>query len=350
MPDINMTELERQLKADKPSKVYMIYGTEAWLKRCAAERLLECCVPAEFTDFNYQRYNGRETDISTVLESAILYPVMAARKCVLLEDYDVTKASSEDFELLCRSIEELPDFCVFIIWFNAMDAGDKVARVSKLAQLCRRHGSVIKLDIPRSGELSRMLCDRAAGLGTKLSSSDAYHMIDRCGSDVTHLYSELDKMALYAGKKPITRDMIDSMCPASLEADVYKIAQNILGGRSDEAYRIITTLLSKKVEPIEIFSQLGTSFIDLYRAKAAVCAGMKLDELIESYSPEYSGREFRLRNAMRDCDAYSLATLRMFIDLLYSTEQKLKTAKADRRTALEQLVARLCAARKGMRV
>lgn len=342
MSDIRMNDLEKQLRAGKPSRVYFIYGTEAYLKRQAVEKLLAACVDEETAGFNYQRFDGgiKAVDLSDATQQ---FPMMAQRRCVLVEDYDFSKITDGETAVMEQCISGVPEFCVLIFWLNDVEAGPRQAKVAKFAKLCAKIGSTMLLDTPRTGELAAMLVEKAGELGAKLERPEAYHLLERCGSDMTTLYSELDKLAVYAGKKPITKEMINLLCPPSLEADVFRISRSIIKGDNDEAFRITSSLLAQKVKPISIFMLLSSDFIDLYRAKCAAAAGMGLKELTENFDTDYARKEFRIKNALRDHSSFSGARLRRYIDLLFDAELKFKTARVDPQATLEQLVARLCA-------
>ncbi len=343
MPDIRMNDLDRQLRANKPSKVYFIYGSEAYLKRQAVEKILDLCVQEETAGFNYQRFGSGQVTAVGLSDATQQFPMMAERRCVLVEDYDFTKMTDADVSAMERCINELPDFCVLILWINDLDIGAKNAKVSRFAKLCAKVGSTMLLDKPRTGELAAMLVERGQEIGAKIERSEAYYLIERCGTDMTNLYSELEKLAVFSGKKQITKEIINMICPQSLEARVYQISRSIISGNNDEAFRITSGLLAQKNEPIEIFMLLCSDFIDLYRAKCAVSAGMGTDELLKCFESDYARKEFRLKNAMRDQSSFSGARLRRYIELLFDAELRFKTSRTDRKACLEQLVARLCA-------
>ncbi len=342
MSEIRMNDLEKQLRAGKPSRVYFIYGSEAYLKRQAVEKLLDFCVDEETAGFNYQRYDGTVKAIE-LADATQQFPMMAMRRCVLVEDYDFSKITDKESEAMVQCISNVPDFCVLIFWLNDVEAGAKQAKVSKFAKLCAKTGSSMLLDTPRTGELAAMLVEQAAALGAKLERPEAYHMLERCGSDMTTLYSELEKLSVYAGKKPVTKEMINLLCPPSLEADVFRISRSIIKGDNDTAFRITAGLLAQKVKPINIFMLLCSDFIDLYRAKCASSAGMGLKELTEVFENDYARKEFRIKNALRDHTSFSGARLRRYIELLFEAELRFKTARVDQQATLEQLIARLCA-------
>ena len=58
---------------------------------------------------------------------------------------------------------------------------------------------------------------------------------------------------------------------------------------------------------------------------------------------DYRGKEFRLRNAARDCASLDLSRLRAALELLSKADRMLKGSRTDRRVILEQTVAGLLA-------
>ena len=55
----------------------------------------------------------------------------------------------------------------------------------------------------------------------------------------------------------------------------------------------------------------------------------------------YKGKEFRVRNAMRDAARLSVPALRDMLQTLAAADTALKTGRGDGRTVLEETVARL---------
>ncbi len=347
MPEIDMNKLTKQLRSGQLSPVYFIYGTESYTKRTAVEKLLDCCVSPEMADFNYQRFVGDGIDLVEIADAVSQLPMMADYRCVLVEDFDIAHAGANDLDILSECISSVPDSTVLIIWQNDIESPAKDKKVDKIARACAKHGCTLRFDTPKAGELADILCAKADEIGCRLNKGDAYYLIDRCGRDITALFSELEKLSVYCGKKTITRDAINLVCPPSVEADVFQISKSILSGKSDEAFKVTERLLAQRVNPIEIFFQLVGNFVDLYRAKAAASTSMSEEEICSLFPDDYTEkRKFRVTNAMRDHSRYSLADIRRYIELLYDAELALKSGRIDRRTCLEQLIARLCAVKK----
>lgn len=346
MADITMYDLDKQLKAGKPSRVYLVYGPEVYMKQQAVNKLLAACVPKELPEFNYQRFDGTHDGFGELPEAIAQFPMMSDRRCVMMEDYDFAHAASSDVTMLVDCIKSIPACCVLIIWQNDNAGGDKSSGFKKVLDACKKNGSVLNMTQPKAGDAAKILCQNAERLGVRLSNPDAYYMTELCGADLTNLMSELEKLALIAGRKPITRELIDRYCAPTIEADVYKISRSILSGRSDDAFVMTRRLLAQKVSPVSIFNAMSGSFLDLYRAKTLARSGAGANEMTELFPGDYKGRAFRVTNAMRDQEHYSMPLLRKFVTLLFEAELELKGGRSDKAVCLEMLITKLCIAKR----
>ena len=61
----------------------------------------------------------------------------------------------------------------------------------------------------------------------------------------------------------------------------------------------------------------------------------------------YRGKEFRLRNAARDCARLSVSMLRECLEVLAEADTRLKSSRADKRVVLEETAAVLIVLSRG---
>ncbi len=350
MPDIKQIDIDRHLKAGKPSLVYFIFGDDTYAKQRAVDKLRIGLMPELMPDLNFNHFIGSRDSIRAIGEVVSQYPMLDSRRLVLMEDFDIEKLSASDMTELTAIISDLSGTSILVIWQNDVSAGVRSSNVEKLINLCRKFGSVFKADKPSPNEMARMLCDMAEQKDAKISMTEAVYMVRRCGNDLMLLGSELEKLSLFAGRKSITKDMIDLVCPPSLDADVYKISRNIIWGNIDEALRVTNGLFAQKTKPFEILAKLSQNFVDLYRAKCAVNSGKNGDVLLENFPNDYSKRKsFRADNAIRDQRGYSQTQLRRCVELLTDTHLSITGGRNDKRTCIEQLIVRLCYVKKEVR-
>ena len=90
-------ELNKQIKAGLPTGVYLLYGSDRSLVERYCTLLADRAVTGERA-FNYERMDGGRIDFDRLYDSVLTLPMLSERRCVVLDDPDIDKLSSGDFE------------------------------------------------------------------------------------------------------------------------------------------------------------------------------------------------------------------------------------------------------------
>ena len=100
MAELNEKELKAHIKSEEPYPVYLICGDEDYLKKFYTDSLVTKIVPAELQSFNLDRYEGKNLDLRDVFDRAEMMPMMAERRCVVVENCKLEGMNEADFSLL----------------------------------------------------------------------------------------------------------------------------------------------------------------------------------------------------------------------------------------------------------
>ena len=179
-------------------------------------------------------------------------------------------------------------------------------------------------------------CDKE---GCILSPQLAGYLVDRCSQDMWLLSGEIAKLCAYVGGGEITKEAIDKVTTQAVDAGIYDLSRMILKGDYAGSLAILSDLFYLREEPTVILATLSYTFVDLYRAKIAREAGVDSGRIAEDFG--YRGREFRVKNALRDSARYSVEFLRKALSLLEEADYRLKSSRADSRLIVEQAVTEL---------
>lgn len=348
MSEINISELRKLLRRDDISASFLIYGSDSFLKKSAGDEICGAWMPTEFPEFNFEKLDGQRCSKEDVFVALGQMPQFADRRLTLIDDLSFSSMNAGDIEFICDCVSKPSEGCVTVFRYTG-DASPNDAGFKKICECCKKSGYVMKLDTPDRNGICSVLEEEAQKAGVHIKSTDILYLIDRCGSNLSVLVGELIKLGAFAGRKSITREMIDNMCSASLESRVFNISKAILRGRSDEAFRLTENLLLQKTAPNEILSIMCGDFIDLYRAKAAKSAGASGKDVSDAFSATYKGKGFRVDNAFRDCGSYPQLLLAEYIRLLSRAAVDLNSSRTDKNIRLEQLISELCLAGREMR-
>lgn len=345
MAKIGEQELKAQLKNGAFSHAYFIYGEENYLKEFYIQKLREKTVDSAFADFNFHQHEGKNSTMDDILMDAQMLPMMSAYSVVLVHDYPLDK-SAADIDKLKEFLEDVPESCILIFWCDTLETDTKKnAKWRAVENMFAAAGDAVQLDKRSEAELVKLISHSAKKRGCCLEAAQARYLISVVGSDIHTLFNELEKLCAYVQEGEITRRTIDALAVKCLQARIFDLSRFLLRGDSDGAFRVLQSLFAQKEEPISIMAVIASCYVDMYRVKCAKMAGVNENELTQFFS--YKGREFLIRNALRDSAGISLEALRRALDILSETDIKMKSTAIDKNLLLEETLIKLLGVRYG---
>lgn len=332
---MSLEMLEKQIKTGELTGLYVLYGEEDYIKSFYCERIIKKAV-ADYQSFNLQRYDGTP-DMDKLSAAVSNLPLMSPRKCVVLHDVDPQGLRANDWKELQGIIKSLPEECVLVFHFDALRPNPKKdARFKSLLTLAQKNGLSAQIDAPPRRAILSFISKRIHAAGCEMDVETADYLIETCGAGLNNLGCEVDKLCALSGYGRITKEHVDEVAIRPATSSIYDLARAAVAGRLDRGMAILDELFYKKEEPVIILSALSGAFCDLYRAKAAALSGVGDTRIAADFN--YRGREFRVRNALRDSRGASLSGLADCLGLLMRADGRVKGTRADKRTVLEQLL------------
>lgn len=340
-----MTEkdLKTSLKNGELSPIYFLYGDEPYLVAHYAAMIADTAVPLDgMEDFNRHSFDGTALSLDALEAAVEAMPLMGEHICVWVKDYDAGAANAAVTERMKAILEKAEEPCVLLFSATAFSPDiKKNAKWKAFLKEIDKRGVSLCFEHRTASDIAALLMRGAQKRGATLTRPVAMKMIEQCGNDLFLLNNELDKLCAVVGNSgEITADIVDKVAVRQLDASVYELSKALLQKRYDAAYHCISALFACGEEPIRILAVLSETYVDLYRAKIAAIGGEQATALGDVFA--YRGREFRLRNAARDCRALSLQAIRDSLDLLGKADTRMKSnAARQHRLILEETVARL---------
>lgn len=334
-------QLKQHIKDGNPSRVYLLFGEEAYLTSHYTEQVIRMAGGRSadpLAEFNFQQFDGQECPFDVIEEAAEAFPLMAERKCVSVQNCDVT--SSAIFDRAMALVKDPPEETVLVFWMTSiLNDGKRSAKFKQFIQAVEEVGVCVEFPRKTAEEIVKLLCSGAGRRGCLLKPQVAHRLVEQCGNDLHLLLNELDKLCAVAGNNEITDVIVDQVAIKNLNAQAYELSNAILQQHYEQAYLILHRLFACKAEPVVILGALSSAYADLYRAKVASAGGVQAETLVEEF--DYKGKVFRLRYAARDCRRLSLETLRESLDILAHADRRLKSSSVDKKTLLEETAAKL---------
>ena len=193
-------------KKQKPLiPVYLIVGNDA-LKRAQVVARLEKRMASEGDlSFNYDKFNGADTDAQSIIASCNVYPFMAEKRLVLVDNCDALSASQ--LGTLAEYVGNPNETTVLAL------VCEKLAKNTKLYKACAAMPSaVIACELPKEKDLASLIRNMAVGFGITFSAAAAQTLAEYVGADTIALQTEVEKIALFhSGKDPVSAQEVRNL-------------------------------------------------------------------------------------------------------------------------------------------
>ena len=292
-------DAKRALKKGAPLPVYGVWGDSYLCNRVVAS-LLEWSLDADARDFNLDTLDGESAKISDVLAATGNLPFLSERRVVLVrraekleglareEGGAAKKKKSTDVspaKRLGEGIEKLPPSTVLILARTpeTPEPGDRPGERclnAALDKIIDGRGLLINCLIPpkNTGVAVAIVENEAAAKDIPLARGAAAHLVERCGTDIAALLSELEKCALRAGVgEAVTAPVIDEMTKRALSETVFDLTDAIGARAGARALGNLRELLGAGEPPELVMSLIVRHLRQLMQARALLDAGLSLD-------------------------------------------------------------------------
>lgn len=343
-----MTFKERDLWSNIKSgdflPVYLIQGSESYLKQNYATLLTERVVPAEAVTFNLHKLNGPDTDITEISECVEALPVMCERSCVLVHDFDFGAVGDADYDAFSRMFKDLPDSCVLVLWQDTTPFPQRNKKQKELRNLIEKAGAVVDLNARTHDDLVHFVMAESKRNGCAIDRYTADSFIGFVGEDMNTLTNELNKVCHYV-HGTITEKDFEAVAVPSLETTAFKMVDSLLVGNFDKVFRSLSILFDQRTEPMLILGALISTYVDMYRAKVVQSANAR-PAVLKTIFPAAYRSDFKLNNALRRSNRFSLPALRKSLEVLSRADTRLKGSSEDSRIVFEQLMVELAEVRR----
>lgn len=281
-PDKGYQKLKSDLAAGDLGQVYIFHGEESYLREYYLGAVKNALVPAGFESFNYHKLDGKSLTMAQLTETAEAMPMMAERTMIVVTDCDLFKLNEGARETLIALLEDFPEYCCLVFVYDALDyKPDK--KFKKLCAALEKHAQAVKFDIQDKNDLVNWIRRRFRALGKDIDAGTAEHLIFTCGSLMTGLVPEIEKIGAYAKGKSVTVEDINAVGDPVLDAVAFQLTSAVTRGDYDKASDILAQLLKQQEEPFMILAVVSKELRRLYTARIALDEGRDKLWLMEQW-------------------------------------------------------------------
>ncbi len=227
------------------------------------ERLhrFEKALKERFGDVNRFDFDGSTAQLVDVLDELRTFGLLATHKLVVVDKADQFIGHEERRRAMERYAEEPVEHATLVFRAESWRPGN-------LDKLVAKVGAVLKCDTP-SAEHAMAWCEARGRKQHEIlvDAAAAEALVDRVGSDLARLDTELAKYAAYLATEPadarrVTRELVTLLTGQSREEAAWEVQEAVLGGKPAVAIRKVRELVEISQAPEQL---ILWSLVDLAR-------------------------------------------------------------------------------------
>lgn len=300
-----MRKINEDIKANEYKKVYLLYGSEDYLKKQYKQKLRNAICGDD--TMNYSYYEGKDCNAVEIRGMCETLPFFADRRLVLVENSGFFKSANEVMNEYIGSVPETT--CLVFVECD-------VDKRSKLFKQVKDIGYVCEMSEQNQAALEQWIVGILDQNGMKITKNTVEKFLNDVGTDMENITKELDKVISYAwGRDVITDKDIDAVCSVQISSKIFDMIDAMSNKNRAKALELYQDMMSLKEPPMRILFMLARQFNIMLQVKELLDRGVASSDIaskvgIQPFIVGKITRQLGMKNgfsstvltkAMRDC-------------------------------------------------
>lgn len=307
-------EIARDLKNRVYKPVYYLMGEESYYIDKISEYIMQSVLTEEEKEFNLTVLYGADTDVTTIINAAKRYPMMAERQVVVVKEAQTVKRMEDLSFYLQKPLQST--ILVLCHKHGVID------RRKKLAAEIEKAGVLFESKKIKEAQLAGFISSYLKRKQVEIEPKAAEMMAEFVGTDLSRLAGELEKLVitLPQGIRRVTPEQIERNIGISKDYNNFELRSALVAKDILKANRIIKYFEeNSKTNPLQMtlsvlfgfFSNLMLAYYAPEKSEQGIAAqlGLKSPWQAREYMAAmrvYNGvKVMQIIGEIRYCDARS---------------------------------------------
>ncbi len=341
-----MKNIKNDIKTGEYKKVYLLYGTEDYLKRLYCEKLKQAIIPEE-DSMNLTVIQGESFDVNEFIGICDTMPFFADRRLVIVnrsgkfkgskksgtgkEEQEETeeKGKGGPKDAFTEYLKQIPETTVVVF---VEDDVDKRGRSFKTV---KDTGYACEMNNMDERNLILWIQTELKAVGKSISPETASYLIGWCGEDMGTLKIEMDKLGFYALERAsIEKNDIEAICTKQLKAVIFDLTDAMAVGNIKGAMKVYDDLNALK-QPIQMtWRMLVRHFEQLLVVRELRGQGKSADDIAGSCGIH----PYVVKKMSEQGRNFKLSGLRRKLEYGVQLEQDFKSGRIDEKNMVELFI------------
>jgi DNA polymerase-3 subunit delta len=293
---LSFDEFRRQVKEGRVEPLYLFAGEETYYHEHAL-RLLYNTLDEASRVFNLAVFSigsdgptGSKATAASAIDYANSMPMMAARRIVVIRDFD--KIKEEQMDLAFEYLKRPSPTTTAVFQAASLDQRRKIT--TALMKSC----TLVTFDRLTDEQAKRWAEEYLKRRGCRIEPGALGQLIGLLGTGLNRLSNELDKLVTHAGGGFITSSAVSELVPRAREHSSFELWDAILERDRKRAIRLMNRLLDdgERDAHLMILGSLAALYRRILAGKDLMARGAAFEEVSRA-TGQYGQRakEFNMR-------------------------------------------------------
>lgn len=317
-----MKTIDEDIKTGQFQQIYLLYGTENYLKKQYRDKLKSALV-SDGDTMNFTAFEGKNSNPKEIIDLAETLPFFAERRVILVEDSGFFKNACE--ELADYLPQTAPD-TYFIFVEEAVD------KRSKMYKAAKKSGRLVEFAEQNEQLLTRWILARLKKEKKNITASVMQLFLSRTGCDMGNIDRELEKLVCYTmGCDVITAEDVLAVTTEQTTNKIFEMVNAIAEHDQKKALDLYYDLLALKEPPMRILFLITRQFQILLHIRDMASSGFDAQTIAKNAGIP----SFAVRKNTAQARGFSMAELKAALREGVELEETVKTGRMNERMAVE---------------
>ena len=335
-----MKTIDEDIRSGNLKQIYLLYGTEDYLKRQYRDKLKNALTAAGEDsgmggmlsggdgDMNFNRFEGKDINPKQVIDLAETLPFFAERRVILIENSGFFKNACDELaEYLAQ-----PAASTYFVFVE-----EEVDKRSRMYKAVKNAGKIVEFATQTEELITRWVLARLKKEGKNITGSVMQLFLSKTGSDMGNIDRELEKLICYTMDKSVIEAAdVEAVCVGQTTNKIFEMVNAIAEKNQKKALSLYYDLLALKEPPMRILFLITRQFHILMQVKDLRRLGFDN----KSIASKAGIPEFAVRRNLVQAKSFSMKELRAALEDGVRAEEDTKTGRMTDQLAVETFLIR----------
>lgn len=338
---MTVAQLEKELKEQNLSSMYLLYGKESYLLENSLKKIKKLFGDLK-SGLNYIKIDNSNIDN---LISELQTPAFGfEKKLIIVKDTDLLKKQGKKKnQVIVNIIEKISSY----ISENYDDIKEQNVLVftqeeidkNALFKTIEKMGIVCNFEMEKAPEIAKRIKFICNAYNVNIDNQTVSYFIESCGTNLQDLINEIRKLIEYVGKDgTIKKEDIDKLSIKQFESVIFDLTDSLGQKNVKKALDVFRNLIYNK-EPVQkILITLYNHFKKLYIVK--LCEKYKKD-VLENLNLK-PNQTFLVSKYKKQAGYFSEDNLRNILFQFIKLDENYKSGVVDLNIGLEAVICGYC--------